>query len=247
MMDFKEKVVVVTGASGGIGKAIAVAFGQAGATVIVHYNSNLDTANEVVDTINSSGGKAEALSADISSYEATESLVKTVLERHQKIDVLVNNSGITKDQLMMRMNEAMFDDVIRVNLKGTWNMCKHVTRPMLKQKSGRIINISSVVGQIGNAGQANYVASKSGVIGLTKSLAKEFGKKQVTVNAVTPGFIETKMTNDLPEAVKANYLAQIPLNRLGQPKDIAHTVLFLASEGASYITGQVIGVNGGMI
>lgn len=247
MMDFKEKVVVVTGASGGIGKAIAFAFGQAGATVIVHYNSNLDTANEVVDAINNSGGKAEALSADISCYEATESLVKTVLERHQKIDILVNNSGITKDQLMMRMNEAMFDDVIRVNLKGTWNMCKHVTRPMLKQKSGRIINISSVVGQIGNAGQANYVASKSGVIGLTKSLAKEFGKKQVTVNAVTPGFIETKMTNDLPEAVKDNYLAQIPLNRLGQPEDIAHTVLFLASEGASYITGQVIGVNGGMI
>ena len=246
-MNFKDKVVIVTGASGGIGKAIALSFGKALANVVVHYNSNELAAMEIVNEIKLNGGEALALSCNIASYAETEALVKKTIEHFGKIDILVNNSGITNDQLMMRMSEEMFDSVIDVNLKGTWNMCKHVTRPMLKQKSGRIINISSVVGQIGNAGQANYVSSKSGVIGLTKSLAKEYGKKQVTVNAVTPGFIETKMTESLPKDVKKHYMSQVPIQRLGQPEDIANTVLFLASDLASYITGQVIGVNGGMI
>lgn len=246
-MSENNKVVIVTGASGGIGKAIALAFGKQQANVVVHYNKNEEAAQDIVKMIERFGGKAIALSADIRKYEDTKDLVEKTINHFGSIDVLVNNSGITDDQLMLRMEESSFDNVIDVNLKGTWNMCKHVTRPMLKQKSGRIINITSVVGLTGNAGQANYVASKSGVIGLTKSLAKEFGKKQVTVNAVAPGFIETSLTEALPEAIKNAYLKQIPLNRFGKTDDVANIVSFLASDQASYITGQIISVNGGMI
>lgn len=246
-MRFENKTVIVTGASGGIGASIAQSFGEEGANVIVNYNHNKEGAEAVAEAINKHGGKARIYQCNIADFEATADMVKTAIDTYGSIDILVNNSGITKDQLMLRMTEDDFDAVINVNLKGTWNMIKHVSRPMLKARQGRIINISSVVGAIGNPGQTNYVASKAGIVGMTKSLAKEFGKKQVTVNAVAPGFIETQMTNDLPKAVKDAYMSQIPLNRLGNVTDIAKSVLFLASDDASYITGQVIHVNGGML
>ncbi len=246
-MQFKGKTVIVTGASRGIGQAIAIAFGNKGAQVVVNYNSNHEAAHQTVKQIEDSGGKAIAIKADVSAFDQAKFLVDQTIKLYGRIDILINNSGITKDQLILRMTEHDFDAVINVNLKGTWNMIKHSSRTMLKQKSGRIINISSVVGIVGNPGQSNYVASKAGIIGLTKSLAKEFGKKQVTVNAVAPGFIETEMTEQLPDTVKEAYLEQIPLARLGQSMDVANTVLFLASEEANYITGQIISVNGGMI
>lgn len=246
-MHFEHKTVLVTGASSGIGKAIALAFGERKANVVVNYNHNAASANALVDTITKLGGNAFSYQCDVSDYAQAEAMVKKTIETYGQIDILINNSGITKDQLMLRMSEADFDDVIDVNLKGAWNMIKHVSRPMLKQRSGRIINMASVVALIGNPGQVNYVASKAGMIGMTKSLAKEFGKKQVTVNAIAPGFIETKMTDSLPEEVKKAYLAQIPLNRLGCTDDIAHATLFLASDEANYITGQVLSINGGMI
>ncbi len=246
-MEFKGKTVIVTGASRGIGKGIALAFGQLGANVVVNYNSKVDEANQVVQAIEAAGGKGIAVQANVGDFDSAKQLVDEAVKAFGQVDILVNNSGVTKDQLMLRMQEEDFDQVINVNLKGNWNMIKHVSRAMLKQRSGRIINISSVVALIGNAGQSNYVASKAGVIGMTKSLAKEFGKKQVTVNAVAPGFIETEMTDNLPAELRDAYLAQIPLARLGQVEDIAEAVLFLASEKASYITGQVISVNGGMV
>ncbi|MFK5884256.1 MAG: 3-oxoacyl-ACP reductase FabG, partial [Candidatus Izemoplasma sp.] len=184
---------------------------------------------------------------DVTKFSDTEDMIKKGIEAFGKIDILINNSGITRDNLMMRMSEEDFDQVIDVNLKGTWNMTKNITRHMMKNRAGRIINISSVVGILGNAGQANYVASKAGVIGLTKTWAKEFGPRNITVNAVAPGFIQTKMTESLPEEVIAGFLKQIPLRRLGDVKAISDAVLFLASDKASYITGQVISVNGGMI
>lgn len=246
-MKFKDKTVVVTGASNGIGKAIAEHFGREGANVVVNYYSSEEGALDTKKTIEQLGGQALMYRANIAEYQQCQELVEATINYFGRIDVLVNNSGITRDQLMLRMSEEDFDAVIETNLKGTWNMIKHASRPMLKQKYGRIINLSSVVGVIGNAGQANYVASKAGVIGLTKSLAKEFGKKQVTVNAVAPGFIETKMTASLNEEVKSFYRSQIPLNTFGSVDDVAYTVLFLASDEARYITGQTINVNGGMI
>lgn len=246
-MNFTNHTVLVTGGAAGIGKGIAVAFARAGARVVVNYVVDPEEAEAVVALIREAGGEAIAIAADISDYSQAEALVEETIDTYGKIDILINNAGITRDHLMLKMDEKMFDDVIAVNLKGTWNMSKHVTRPMLKQKSGVIINIASVVGLIGNAGQANYVASKAGVIGLTKTLAKEFGKKNVRVNAVAPGFIETRMTELLPPAVKEQYMAQIPLNRFGTVDDVVDAVLFLASPRASYITGQVINVNGGMI
>ncbi|TVP96279.1 MAG: 3-oxoacyl-[acyl-carrier-protein] reductase [Acholeplasmatales bacterium] len=246
-MNFTDQTVLITGAGAGIGRGIALAFGRVGARVVVNYVVDPEEAEAVVTTIREAGGEAIALAADISDYAQAEALVQQTIATYGAIDILINNAGITRDHLMLKMDEKMFDDVIAVNLKGTWNMCKHVTRPMLKQKSGAIINIASVVGLIGNAGQANYVASKAGVIGLTKTLAKEFGKKNVRVNAVAPGFIETRMTETLPPAVKEHYLAQIPLNRFGTVEDVVDAVLFLASDKATYITGQVINVNGGMI
>ena len=241
-----QKVAIVTGATGGIGKAIVKKLATSGYALAINYRSDEATANTLVKMVEENGGTALAYQADVSDFETSKAFVMSVLEDLGSIDLLVNNAGITKDQLMLRMKENDFDTVMNVNLKGAWNMCKHVTRPMFKQKSGRIVNITSVIGEMGNAGQANYAASKAGMIGLTKSLAKEYGKKNITVNAVSPGFIETKMTESLDEAFKETYLKTIPIGRGGTPGEVAELVEFLASEKAAYITGQVIGINGGM-
>lgn len=247
MDSFKGKTVLITGGSRGIGEAIARAFASLEANVVINYVSSKSKAEVIVNDLKEKGFNALALQADVSSFEDSKGLVDETIKQFGKIDVLVNNSGITKDGLMLRMSEDDFDRVINVNLKGTWNMCKNVTRHFLKNKAGSIINITSVVGIIGNPGQANYVSSKAGIIGLTKSLAKEFGSRHVRVNAVAPGFIETEMTKSLPDEVKEAYLKQIPLNEFGQAKDIANACTFLASDKARYITGQVLSVNGGMI
>ncbi len=246
-MSFKDRTVVITGGNTGIGREIALAFGMKKANVVVNYIVNEDAANETVQHITNLGGNAIKVFGDVTKLEDCDNVIKKSTKEFGKVDILINNSGITRDNLIMRMKEEDFDSVIDVNLKGTWNMCKSVTRHMMKNRSGRIINISSVVGIMGNAGQSNYVASKAGIIGLTKSLAKEFGSRGITVNAVAPGFIETKMTEVLPEDVKENYMKQIPLGRFGSPEDIANACIFLASKKAGYITGQVLSVNGGMI
>ncbi len=212
-----------------------------GAIVIVNYNGSAAKAEEVVKEIEMLGGKAEAVQCNVSDYEKAEELLSYVIKQYGKVDILVNNAGITRDNLLMKMSEEDFDDVLNTNLKGAFNCIRHVARQMLKQKGGRIINMSSVSGVLGNAGQANYCASKAGLIGLTKSVARELASRGITVNAVAPGFIDTEMTQVLPEAVE-----QIPMKHFGSTKDIANTVVFLASEEAGYITGQVISVDGGM-
>ncbi len=247
MYSFKDKTVLITGSARGIGKAIAKAFAENGANVIINYVSSEKQALLLSDEINKAGGNSIVVQGDVSNFDESKALIEKTIETYGKIDILINNSGITRDNLMLRMTESDFDKVIDVNLKGTWNMCKNITRLFLKNKSGSIINITSVVGIIGNPGQANYVASKAGIIGLTKSLAKEFGSRNIRVNAVAPGFIKTDMTDKLPEDVKKQYLNQIPLKEFGTPNDIANICLFLASNEAKYITGQVINVNGGMI
>ncbi len=246
-MSMKNKTVVITGGNTGIGRELAIAFGMKKANVVVNYIVNEEAAVETVSHIENLGGKALKVFGDVTKLSDCENIIKEATSEFKKVDILINNSGITRDNLIMRMKEEDFDSVIDVNLKGTWNMCKSVTRHMMKNRTGRIINISSVVGIMGNAGQSNYVASKAGIIGLTKSLAKEFGSRNITVNAVAPGFIETKMTDVLPQDVKENYMKQIPLGRFGSPEDIANACIFLASDKASYITGQVLSVNGGMI
>jgi 3-oxoacyl-[acyl-carrier protein] reductase len=218
-------------------------FHRANARVVVNYFFDEEAAFALRDELDGT----MLLKGDVSNFEDVKRMVSELTENNISIDVLINNAGITRDNLMLRMSEKEFDDVINVNLKGTWAMCKGLTKAFLKKRSGSIINIASVVGLIGNAGQANYGASKAGIIGLTKSLAKEFGSRGVRVNAIAPGFIETKMTEDLPEAVRENYLSSIPLARFGEAKDIAFLALFLASDEASYITGQVVSVNGGMV
>ena len=245
-MLLENKIAVVTGAGRGIGRGIALALAREGAMVVVNYNGSKERAEEVVRTIEEAGGKAAAIQCNISDFEAAKEFFANVVKEYGKIDILVNNAGITKDNLIMRMSEEEFDKVIEVNLKGAFNCMKHVSRIMLKQKSGHIINMSSVSGVMGNAGQVNYCASKAGIIGMTKSLARELGSRGITVNAIAPGFIETEMTDVLPEDVKENLLASIPLKRMGQTKDIAETVAFLASDKAAYITGQTISVDGGM-
>jgi 3-oxoacyl-[acyl-carrier protein] reductase len=247
MKSHHNKTVLITGASRGIGKAIALAFAKIGANVVINYNHSKDKAEALVQEIEGLGAKAFAIQADVSDFEQAKALIESAIDTFGQIDALINNSGITKDNLMLRMKEEDFDQVINVNLKGTWNMCKHITKHFLRNKAGSIINISSVVGLIGNPGQSNYGASKAGIIGLTKSLAKEFGSRNITVNAIAPGFIETEMTEKLSDEIKEYYLKQIPLNRLGQPEDIADLCVFLASDKARYITGQTISVNGGMI
>lgn len=240
------KIAVVTGGSRGIGREIALTLAGYGATVVVNYNGSKEKAQEVVDAIKSQGKEAIAIKASVSDNKEVESMIKEVMDQFGRIDILVNNAGITKDNLMMKMTEEDFDAVIDTNLKGTFYCMKQVYRIMLKQRYGRIINMSSVTGVIGNAGQVNYAASKAGVIGMTKSLARELGSRGITVNAVAPGFIETEMTDVLSDKVKEEIANQIPLKRMGAVKDVAETVAFLASDKASYITGQVLHVDGGM-
>jgi 3-oxoacyl-[acyl-carrier protein] reductase len=240
------KVALVTGASRGIGRAIAISLAQAGANVAVNYAGNESAAAEVVAHIESLGRKAIKIRANVGSSDEVDAMVKLTLETYGQLDILVNNAGITRDNLIMRMKDDEFDEVINTNLKGVFNCVRSVTRTMMKQRSGRIINISSVVGTIGNPGQANYVAAKAGVIGLTKSAARELASRGITVNAIAPGFITTDMTDKLTDEMRAQLLQQIPLARFGQPDDIARTVLFLASDEASYMTGQTLHIDGGM-
>lgn len=242
----KGQTALVTGASRGIGRSIALALAGMGANVAVNYSGNEAAANEVVAEIRAKGVEAIALKANVGISAEADALVKQVIDAWGRIDILVNNAGITRDNLIMRMKEEEFDQVIETNLKGVFNCLKAVTRPMMKQRYGRIINISSVVGALGNPGQANYVAAKAGVIGLTKSAARELASRGITVNAVAPGFIDTDMTRELPEDMREKLMGDIPLARLGKPEEIADVVTFLASSGASYMTGQVLHVDGGM-
>jgi|SRR5690554_1799534 len=243
-MDLTNKVALVTGGASGIGREISKKLASLGANIVVNYNSSSDMAERLVKEL---GNNAYAVQANIANYNESEKLIKETVNKYGKIDILVNNAGITRDTLILRMKEDDFDKVINVNLKGTWNCCKHVAKLMSKQRSGKIINISSVVGIMGNIGQTNYSSSKAGVIGLTKSLARELAKRNVCVNAVSPGFIETKMTESLSDDVKKVYMANIPLGRLGKAKDVANLVAFLSSDVSDYITGQVINCDGGLL
>ena len=245
-MLLEDKIAVVTGAGRGIGRGIALALAREGAMVVVNYNGSADRAAEVVDTITAAGGKAVSMQCNVSDFEAAKEFYAGIVKEYGRIDILVNNAGITRDGLLMRMSEADYDAVLDTNLKGTFNCIRFASRQMLKQKSGRIINISSVSGVLGNAGQANYSASKAGVIGLTKSAARELASRGITVNAIAPGFINTEMTEGLSEKVKISAEEQIPLGKFGEPEDIAEAAVFLASERARYITGQVLHVDGGM-
>ena len=242
-----EKTALVTGASRGIGRAAALELAKAGAKVAVNFAGNRAAAEEVVSLIEAAGGQAMLVQADVGNATDVEAMVKTIVERFGKIDILVNNAGITRDNLIMRMKEEDWDAVIHTNLKGIFNCTKAVSKLMMKQRYGRIINMASVVGVMGNAGQANYAAAKAGVIGFTKSMAKELASRNITVNAVAPGYISTDMTASLPEQAKLDLQSQIPLQRLGTPEDVASAVLFLVSPGADYITGQTLHVDGGMV
>lgn len=247
MRKLEGKVAVVTGASRGIGRAIALKLAEEGAKVVVNYSGSQAKAEEVVAMIQENGGEAIAVQASVSQTEEVTALMDAAVKTYGSLDILVNNAGITRDNLIMRMKEDEWDDVLNTNLKGVFLCTKAVTRQMMKQRAGRIINISSIVGVAGNAGQANYVAAKAGVIGLTKTTAKELASRNILVNAIAPGFIETEMTEQLPEDIKQGMLTQIPLAKLGQPEDIAKAVTFLASEDANYMTGQTLHIDGGMV
>ena len=242
----EKKVAIVTGASRGIGKAIALELARQGAFVIINYNGSKEKAEEVLEKIRHEGGDGAVYQCNVADFEVCKMFIQDVVSTYGSIDILVNNAGITKDGLLMRMSEADFSDVVDVNLKGTFHCIHHVTRPMLKQKHGRIINLASVVGIHGNAGQINYAASKAGIIGMTKSAAKELASRHITVNAIAPGFIQTDMTDILSEQVKEGAKTQIPMGTFGQPEDVAKAVAFLASDDAGYITGHVLCVDGGM-
>ena len=241
-----EKTALVTGASRGIGRAVALELAKAGAKVAVNFAGNRKAAEEVADMIAAAGGEAFLYQADVGNAAEADAMVKAVMERFGRIDILVNNAGITKDNLIMLMKEADWDAVIHTNLKGVFNCTKAVSRLMMKQRYGRIVNMTSVVGIMGNASQANYAAAKAGVIGFTKSIARELASRNITANAVAPGYIATDMTTVLPEQAKESMKAKIPLQRQGTPGDVAAAVLFLVSPGADYITGQILHVDGGM-
>jgi len=244
---FEGRVAIITGGSRGIGRAIAELMASRGADLaIADYQVDLakNTASEIAKQ---SGQKVIAVEVDVSNLDMARTMAKTVVDEFGKIDILVNNAGITRDDLLMRMKEADWDDVININLKGAWNCSKSVIRPMMKKRYGRVVNIASVSGQIGQAGQTNYSASKAGLIGFTKAMAREVATRGITVNAVAPGFIPTTLTNDLPDELKAYILTATPMGRMGTPQEIAFAVAFLASEEASYITGQALGVDGGMV
>ena len=241
------KTALITGASRGIGRGIALVFARHGADVAFTYRSSEEQALALEKALQAEGVKAKAYRSDAADFEQSQQLVQDVLKEFGRLDVLINNAGITKDNLLLRMSEQDFDDVIRINLKSVFNMTKAVIRPMMKQRAGSIINISSVVGIRGNAGQANYAASKAGIIGFSKSVAQELGSRNIRCNVVAPGFIETEMTAALDEKVLDEWKAQIPLRRTGKPADVANACLFLASDMSDYITGQVLTVDGGML
>lgn len=242
----QNKVAVITGASRGIGRAIALHMAKLGAQVVINYSGSEEKAKEAKQEITEAGGKVDIYQCDVADFKACETFVKEVIAKFGRIDILVNNAGITKDGLLMSMSEEDFDKVLAVNLKGTFHMTRFVSRQMMKQRSGRIINMASVVGVSGNAGQANYAASKAGVIGFTKSAAKELASRGITVNAIAPGYIVTDMTGKLNEETKQKIADQIPLGTLGEPEQVAYAAAFLASEQAAYITGQVLHVDGGL-
>jgi len=245
-MRLKDKVALITGGARGIGQAIAMTFAKEGADIVV-ADLNLETAQKTASEIEGLGRKALALEMDVTSYEKVEEGINKILDKMGKVDILVNNAGITKDNVLLRMSQAEWDAVINVNLKGTFNCIKAVSRPMVKQRSGRIISIASIIGLVGNPGQGNYAASKAGIIALTKTVAKELASRNINANAVAPGFIQTEMTAKLPEDIKKKMLEAIPLAKLGTPQDVANLCLFLASDESSYITGQVITIDGGMV
>lgn len=240
------KVALVTGASRGIGRAIAEELASQGAYVIINYSGNEQAASEVLNTITKMGKRASLYRCNVGNYEEVKEMIETIVKEHKSIDIIVNNAGITRDNLLLKMSEQEFDDVITTNLKGAFNTIKHASRYMLKQRSGKIINISSVSGITGNAGQANYSAAKAGIIGMTKAVAKELASRNINVNAVAPGFIQTDMTDALPDAMKEKVSDAIPLKKMGQPEDIAKMVSFLASSQGDYVTGQVFQVDGGI-
>jgi 3-oxoacyl-[acyl-carrier protein] reductase len=245
-MSEPKKVAIVTGGATGIGLAISLQLAKDGFIVVVNYHASVDAANQLVSTIQSLGGQALAVQANLSKVSEAEKLIQTTIQTFNRLDVLVNNAGITEDTLMLRMSEDQFDRVIETNLKGVWATCKYALKPLMQNGQGRIINIASVAGMMGNAGQANYAAAKAGVIGLSKTIAREMASRNITVNVVAPGFIETRMTAGLSPAIKESALGVIPLKKFGQPEDIAYMVSFLASNKAQYITGQTIVVDGGM-
>ncbi|MCB0281118.1 MAG: 3-oxoacyl-[acyl-carrier-protein] reductase [Calditrichae bacterium] len=243
---FKDKAIIVTGSSRGIGKEIAIAYAKEGAMVTIS-SRNDESLKSVADEIKSIGGEVLSVAADVSKPEDSKTLIEQTIAKFGKVDILVNNAGITRDNLLLRLSEEDWDNVIDINLKGAFNCLKAVTKQMMKQRQGCIINMSSVVGVMGNAGQVNYAASKAGIIGITKSAAKELASRGIRVNAIAPGFIETDMTDNLPEKAKEELVSAIPLGKLGTVQDVADLVLFLTSEKAKYITGQVINVDGGMV
>jgi len=246
-MNLTNKIALVTGASRGIGRAIALDLAARGATVVVNYNASAAAADEVVAAITAAGGKASAMQADVSNHEASQALVKYVVDTYGRLDILVNNAGTTRDTLLMSMKEDDWDHIMATDLKSVFNCCKAASRGMIRQRAGRIVNITSVVGLAGGAGQTNYAAAKAGVIGFTKSMAKEVGSRGITVNCVAPGFIPTALTNVLTDAQKDMAIKATPLGRFGAPEEVAHAVSFLASDLAAYITGAVLSVDGGLV